>query len=104
MKKGGNSPRILFITGTDTGVGKTLLTGLLLHHLRENGVHALAAKPFCSGGTQDVVFLNEIQNGELTLRQLNPFYFRDPVAPLVAGRKHHKLVSLAQALTYLRKL
>ena len=104
MKKGGNSPRILFITGTDTGVGKTLLTGLLLHHLRENGVRARAAKPFCSGGTQDVVFLNEIQSGELTLRQINPFYFSEPVAPLVAGRKHNKLVRLPQVLTHLRKL
>jgi dethiobiotin synthetase len=104
MKKGGNSPRILFITGTDTGAGKTLLTGLLLHHLRESGVRALAAKPFCSGGTRDVVFLNEIQNRELTRRQINPFYFRDPVAPLVAGRQRNKLVPLPQVLTHLRKL
>ncbi|MGD0260517.1 MAG: hypothetical protein ABSD29_11920 [Verrucomicrobiota bacterium] len=41
--------RIIFITGTDTSVGKTLLTGLLLHHLRQSACHALAIKPFCSG-------------------------------------------------------
>ena len=44
--------RIVFITGTDTGVGKTLLTGLLLHHLRQSDCHALAMKPFCSGTGQ----------------------------------------------------
>lgn len=104
MKEAGNSKRILFITGTDTGVGKTLITGLLLHHLRVNGIRALAAKPFCSGGNQDVVFLNQIQDGELPQKQMNPFYFRDPVAPLVAGRRHNKLVRLSQALAHLCKL
>ena len=49
--------RIIFITGTDTGVGKTLLTGLLLHHLRQSGCHALAMKPFCCGSRADVEFL-----------------------------------------------
>lgn len=38
-------PPLLFITGTDTGVGKTFLTCLLLRHLRQSGVKALAIKP-----------------------------------------------------------
>ena len=54
--KDAHLPRIIFITGTDTGVGKTVLTGLLLHHLREGGCHALALKPFCSGSRADTEF------------------------------------------------
>ena len=40
-----------FVTGTDTGVGKTLLAASLLHHLQQSCCHALAMKPFCSGGS-----------------------------------------------------
>lgn len=72
---------VLFITGTDTNVGKTTLTALLLHHLREQGSKALAMKPFCSGGRSDLRILSAIQNHELPDRLLNPYYFKKPVAP-----------------------
>ena len=91
-------PRIIFITGTDTGVGKTLLTGLLLHHLRQSGCHALAMKPFCSGGTADVEFLSTVQDGELTRTEINPFYFSEPIAPLIAARKRHRRISIGAVL------
>src|SRR3954447_582296 len=87
--------RILFVTGTDTGVGKTTLTALLLAHLRQTGAHALAMKPFCSGtadGWGDVELLGAIQEGELKAREINPFFFPEPLAPLVAARKHGKLI------------
>lgn len=86
--------RIIFITGTDTGVGKTLLAGLLLHHLRRSGRHALAMKPFCSGGTGDVEFLSAVQEGELKPAEINPFYFSQPIAPLIAARKHHRQIPI----------
>ena|SRR5579863_1088064 len=76
---------IIFITGTDTAVGKTLLTALLLQHLRSQGVHALAMKPFCSGGLGDVRLLQSLQPGELTDDEMNPFYFNEPLAPLIAA-------------------
>jgi dethiobiotin synthetase len=90
--------RIIFVTGTDTGVGKTLVTALLLQHLRRTGCRALAMKPFCSGGRKDVSLLHAIQEGELTLEEINPFYFSEPVAPLVAARKHHLSISLQEVL------
>ena len=43
----------LFITGTDTGTGKTVLAALLTRCLRERGVHAAALKPICSGTRAD---------------------------------------------------
>src|SRR5487761_2142523 len=43
----------LFITGTDTGVGKTVLTALLTRFLRGRGVPAAALKPVCAGGRGD---------------------------------------------------
>src|SRR2546421_10854607 len=97
-------PRILFITGTDTGVGKTLMTGLLLHHLRSTGCRALAIKPFCSGGTADIEILHALQDGELTRNEINAFYFRDPIAPLVAARKGRRKIPLDTVLDHIRRI
>jgi dethiobiotin synthetase len=83
--------RILFITGTDTGVGKTLLTASMLHFLRSRGVHALAMKPFCSGERSDAEILAQLQENELTLDEINPYFFDEPVAPLAARRKSRSI-------------
>jgi len=93
--------RIVFITGTDTGVGKTLLTGLLLHHLRQRGCHALAMKPFCCGTRADVQFLSAIQERELTLDEINPFFFEKPLAPLAAAREQHVSIKLPAVLRHI---
>jgi dethiobiotin synthetase len=99
-----NQPRIVFITGTDTGVGKTFLTGLLLHHLRQNGCHALAMKPFCSGSRDDTEFLRAILDGELTPDEITPCFFAEPLAPFVASRRHRRLVSVPAVLRQIRRI
>jgi dethiobiotin synthetase len=91
-------PQIVFVTGTDTGVGKTVLTALLLSHLRQTGSRALAIKPFCSGGRADEELLHALQDGDLTLDEVNPFHFPEPLAPLVAARKCNQQISLKAAL------
>jgi len=78
--------RVHFITGTDTGAGKTLFTALLLAHLRATGHRALAIKPVCTGPRDDVRLLQSLQPGELTDAEMNPFHFRKPAAPLVANQ------------------
>jgi dethiobiotin synthetase len=95
---------ILFVTGTDTGVGKTLLTALLLIHLRSKGVTALGIKPFCSGGRGDVHLLRAAQDHALTEDEINPFYFRAPVAPLVAQRDRQETVRPGQVLRHVRMI
>jgi dethiobiotin synthetase len=95
---------MVFITGTDTGVGKTLLTALLLHHLRQGGCRALAMKPFCSGGRADVDFLHAVQDGELTHNEINPYFFSEPIAPLAAAQLHHRSIRLSEVLRRIRKL
>jgi dethiobiotin synthetase len=90
--------RLIFVTGTDTGVGKTVLTALLLRHMRGQGIHALAMKPFCTGSRSDVELIQEIQNCALPPHLANPFYFPDPVAPLVAARRHGKRIPLSRVI------
>lgn len=93
-----STQKIIFVTGTDTGVGKTLMTALLLEHLRHTGVHALAMKPFCSGGLADVRLLQSLQRGELTDAEMNPFYFEEPIAPYVAAKKRGREIRLNQVI------
>ena len=97
-------PRLIFVTGTDTGVGKTVLTSLLLAHLRGQGIRALALKPFCSGSRADATLLHALMDDELTLDEVNPFYFAEPIAPLVAVRKHHRRISLKQVISHLESV
>jgi dethiobiotin synthetase len=89
---------ITFITGTDTGIGKTLLTALLLRHLRRRGCHALGMKPFCGGDRADAGLLRAVQDEELTTEEVNPFYFTEPLAPLAAARIHRQSIPLQEVL------
>lgn len=98
-KRSVKTGKIIFITGTDTGVGKTLLTVLLLRHLRQSGIRALATKPFCSGGLRDVNLLRAAQGNELTAEEINPFYFKKPLAPLAASPAN-RLPSLRDVITH----
>lgn len=91
---------IYFITGTDTGVGKTVLTALLVRQLRAQGVRALAVKPVCSGGRADARLLRRAQSNELTLDEINPWHFRAPVAPVLAARRERRRLKMAQVLDY----
>jgi dethiobiotin synthetase len=94
--------RIFFITGTDTGVGKTVLTALLVQFLRERGANAVALKPICSGGRADARALRAAMDGALSLDEINPWHFRAPIAPLLAARRERKHVHLSEVLAHVR--
>lgn len=86
-------PRI-FITGSDTNVGKTIITALLLAHAREREINALALKPFCSGGRSDAIRLHSLTSNSITLDELNPFHYPDPLTPLLGARKRKQTIPL----------
>ena len=95
-------PSTYFITGTDTGVGKTVLTALLANFLRERGVKVAALKPICSGGREDAVLLYDALNGALTLDEINPWQFRAAIAPALAAKLERKSVTRAQVRAHIR--
>lgn len=92
----------MFITGTDTGAGKTILTALLLLHWRSQGVRVAAIKPFATGSLADARLLARCLGGMRAVERLTPFLFRAPVAPLVAARQERRQVSLAEAVAAVR--
>ena len=93
-----------FITGTDTGVGKTVLTALLARYLRNRRVGVAAFKPVCSGGRADARALHAALGGALTLAEINPWHFRAALAPTLAAAREKKTVSLAHVLGHIRSL
>ncbi len=94
--------RIIVITGTDTGVGKTVLTALLARHLRARGAKVAALKPVCSGGRDDARVLRAAIENTLTLDQINPWHFRAPLAPLLAARQESQRVELRAVAAHVR--
>ena len=86
--------RSVFITGTNTGAGKTILTALLLHHLRDSGVDALAMKPVCTGPRDDVRLLQSLQPGRVRNDLMNPFHYKTPATPAVAARRSGRKVEV----------
>ncbi len=92
-----NTSRGFFVTGTDTEVGKTLLSGALIVKLREAGIHVIGFKPVVAGTYIDAK--GQILNEDLeTLRiasginsheqSLCPFVLDEPAAPHLVAQKN----------------
>ena len=90
----------IFITGTDTSVGKTHVTALILSELRRRGVRAAAFKPIAcgEGGRRDAEIYAAIMNHEQPLDMVNPVYLRYPLAPSVAARLQRERIDLSRIL------
>ncbi len=86
---------MFFVSGTDTGVGKTVVTALLALKLRQMGRSVGVCKPFASGclerdgvlESEDALYLKSVLELEEPLAQINPIALREPLAPLVAARR-----------------
>lgn len=80
----------LFVTGTDTGVGKTRVAVALIHALRAQGLRVAAMKPVAAGCApgelnDDVRALVQASNVAADLRDINPYSFEPPIAPHLAA-------------------
>lgn len=93
--------RGLFITGTDTGVGKTTVAAAIVRHWRNQGLRVGAYKPVASGcetGLQgasvwgDVEAYHEALNREFPRERICPQQFSAPLAPPVAARQEGRTV------------
>lgn len=84
-----------FVTGTDTGIGKTLVSASLLAALNASGIRAVGMKPVASGCEQtsvglrneDALSLLAHSHGAPDYALVNPFALRDPIAPHIAARE-----------------
>jgi len=93
----------LFVTGTDTGVGKTYITRLLVEILRSEGVDAVGYKPIACGDREDARILSAASGG-LSEDEVNPIHLQTPVAPYVAGLLENKSVDPGEILAAYQRL
>jgi dethiobiotin synthetase len=84
-----------FVTGTDTNVGKTFITRLLLAKAKHDGKTALAIKPI-SAGSDDAVFLQRESSMQLSDEIINPIYLQNPLSPHIAAAMENKHLQAAE--------
>ena len=92
--------RGLFVTGTDTGVGKTVVAAALLRALGNAGVRCVGMKPVAagfdeSGVNADVLALAAAANVDAPLADRNPYAFADAVAPHLAAQASGTTIDMA---------
>ena len=84
----------VYVTGTDTGIGKTLVSSALLHALRGHGLRAVGMKPVASGCERldgawknaDALALQAAGEPGIAYADINPFALEHPLAPELAAR------------------
>jgi len=96
--------RTIFITGTDTGVGKTFFAALAVQVLHEHGVSVAGLKPVGAGSRADARVLQKISRTNLPLAEVNPWHFRAALAPVLAARAERKRVRLREVVAHIRRV
>jgi len=106
------TPHGIFVTGTDTGVGKTLVAAGLLEALRARGVAAVGMKPVAAGCdlvdgawvNEDVALLRAASGLRAAEELVNPYLYREPIAPHIAAAREGRPIELAVILEAYRRL
>jgi len=96
----------LFVTGTDTGVGKTAVTAGILAGARSHGLRARGMKPVASGCRRearglrnaDAELLLQHSSGSPDYADVNPMAFEPAVAPHIAATAAGQIIELAPIL------
>lgn len=97
----------LFITGTDTDVGKTEIACAILHLARQKGLSTAALKPVAAGCTlisdaqgekewknADAIRLQQLCTLPLSYREINPVALQQAIAPHLAAYAEKKLITV----------
>lgn len=96
--------RDYFVTGTDTGVGKTLVTAALLRRLREAGAVVAGMKPVAAGSVagpegpanEDALLLQAESSVRHPYGVVNPWLFKPAIAPHIAAAEAGIAVDTAE--------
>jgi len=101
-----------FVTGTDTGIGKTRISVALLHLLRSRGLRAIGMKPIASGcvmteqgwRNEDALQLRSASDPRPDYELVNPFALPEATAPTIAARRSGIRVELPSLVAAYRAL
>lgn len=101
-----------FISGTDTGVGKTRITVALVRSLGERGLLVAAMKPIASGCQEtaqglrndDALQLQTAANIAVPYQMLNPYAFAPPIAPHIAASQEGVIIDIQYIVSCFEQL
>ncbi|TBR25948.1 MAG: dethiobiotin synthase [Candidatus Nitrosotenuis sp.] len=100
-----------FITGTDTGVGKTCFTAGLALAMNASGINVGVMKPFATGipqktgyQSEDVKILADASGTKDAERLINPYFFPIPASPYMAANKLNAVIDIRIVLDAFEKL
>ena len=99
-----NMAQGIFITGTGTEIGKTVIAGGLAAALKQAGTDVGVMKPISTGDTADARFLKHAAQVDDELSLINPIYLRHPLAPSVAARIEDREIDLSRVETAFAEL
>ena len=86
--------RGIFVTGTDTEIGKTAITAGLAAVLKRRGIDAGVMKPISAGGRADAELLRRAAQSDQSLDTINPIFLRDPLSPNIAAAREERVLDL----------
>ncbi len=109
MSRPATTPHGVFITGTDTGVGKTLVTAAMASALMDQGVNVGVMKPIATGsadgrGFSDPDWLLSVTGTQDAPDLVAPYRFRLAAAPLVAAAHANVSINLTRITQALQTL
>lgn len=93
-----------FISGTDTGIGKTHVACMLARGLKAEGHRVAVMKPCESGSNDDAARLKKASGSAAPLAAIRPYHFRAPLAPALAAAAEKRRVSLPRLKTAFKAL
>ena len=101
-----------FVTGTDTGVGKTLVSAALVHKLAAKGWRAAGMKPLAAGAemrdgqlwNEDVAMLTAQANVPLPVELVCPLMFREAAAPHIAATLEDRDIDIDTVMAAYRQI
>lgn len=99
-----------FVTGTDTGVGKTLVSAALLRAAANAGLRTLGMKPIASGceeteqglRNEDALLLLDAMTEKLSYEQVNPIALKPAIAPHVAAAQAQRTITAQRLVGFCR--
>jgi dethiobiotin synthetase len=83
-----------FITGTDTGIGKTWCSVALIKQLKQQGLRVAAMKPIASGKNSDAEQILAASGLDLPYELVNPYAFEPAIAPHIAAQQVGQTIEL----------
>lgn len=79
--------KTIFVAGTDTGAGKTVVAGAMAAALRLKGKKVAVMKPVSCGGLEDAEFLMRAAGSTDPISYVNPIALKEPLSPNVAAER-----------------